>query len=264
MVDWVSLAIPFAYLGILIGSLAIFSSLYRKRKAVKALSFEPWFPSHLQRDIYFSLLHIEPPSSSGGKDKKAPAVPETVLKAALLRRAGEDIKRVMAIRDQKQALSLLLQRGSVGDDLWQRFQRAEKEMEDEVRDVVQEANAYYPNWGQIIFQSAREMDQNALFRQRIDDYQSKAEEERQWWDRKKESIQEGFMKELDEEKNASATSTSATATATATTTTKSFEPAATTTTTTGVSDDDGVLVESEIPSVSSGTNSVKKKKKGKK
>jgi hypothetical protein len=33
MVDWLSLAIPFAYLGILLGSLATFSSLYRKRKA---------------------------------------------------------------------------------------------------------------------------------------------------------------------------------------------------------------------------------------
>lgn len=33
---------------------------------------------------------------------------------------------------------MLLQRGSVGDDLWQRFLRAEKEMEDEVRDVVNE------------------------------------------------------------------------------------------------------------------------------
>lgn len=44
----------------------------------------------------------------------------------------------MAIREQKQALALLLQRGSVGDELWQRFLRAEKEMEDEVRDVVAE------------------------------------------------------------------------------------------------------------------------------
>lgn len=44
----------------------------------------------------------------------------------------------MALRNQKQALAMLLQRGSVGDDLWQRFQRAEKEMEDEVRDVVAE------------------------------------------------------------------------------------------------------------------------------
>jgi len=32
MVDWVGLAVPFAYLGILVGSLATFSSLYRKRK----------------------------------------------------------------------------------------------------------------------------------------------------------------------------------------------------------------------------------------
>lgn len=35
---------------------------------------------------------------------------------------------------------MLLQRGSVGDDLWQRFLRAEKEMEEEVKDVVSEVS----------------------------------------------------------------------------------------------------------------------------
>ena len=65
-------------------------------------------------------------------------MPNTVLKAALLRRAAEDIRRVLVLRSQKPALALLLQRGSVGDDLWQRFLRAEKETEDEVRDVVSE------------------------------------------------------------------------------------------------------------------------------
>jgi len=35
-------------------------------------------------------------------------------------------------------LSTLLQRGSVGDELWQRFLRAEKEIEAELRDVVEE------------------------------------------------------------------------------------------------------------------------------
>ncbi|GAM38776.1 translocation protein [Talaromyces pinophilus] len=255
MVDWVSLAIPFAYLGILIGSLATFSSLYRKRKSARALSLAPWFPSHLQRDIYFSLLHLEQPTATtaGGKEKKTTAVPETVLKAALLRRAAEDIKRVMAIRDQKQALSLLLQRGSVGDDLWQRFLRAEKEMEEEVRDVVNEANAYAPNWGQVIFQSAREMDQNTLFRQRIDEYQSKVGEEVEWWTRRRAEIQEGFMKD-------SAPVVAATATPV------KSEPAAAPAapSVTAVSDDDGVLVEAEVPKVNSGTSSVKKKKKGKK
>lgn len=41
MVDWLSLAVPLAYLGVLIGSLATFSSLYRKRKARSSLRPSP-------------------------------------------------------------------------------------------------------------------------------------------------------------------------------------------------------------------------------
>lgn len=129
MVNWISLAIPFAYLGILIGSLATFSSLYRRRKAAKAASLEPWFPPHLQKNIYLSLLHMR-------SDEGSTKVPDSVLKAALLRRATEDIHRIITIRNAKQALSTLLQRGSVGDDIWQQFLRAEKEMEEELREVV--------------------------------------------------------------------------------------------------------------------------------
>ena len=127
LVDWVMLSIPIAYLFILVGSLYTFSSIYRKRKAYRAASLEPWFPPHLQRNIYLSLLHQEDPKA-----------PDSILKAALLRRATEDISRIIQVRSQKQALQVLLQRGSVGDDLWQRFQRAEQEIEEELRDVVQE------------------------------------------------------------------------------------------------------------------------------
>lgn len=42
---------------------------------------------------------------------------------------------------------MLLQRGSVGDDLWQRFLRAEKEMEEEVKDVVAEVSIFAPRFG---------------------------------------------------------------------------------------------------------------------
>ena len=73
--------------------------------------------------------------------EKAVKVPDTVLRAALLRRAVEDIHRIIQVRSAKQACSTLLQRGSVGDDLWQRFLRAEKEMEEELRDVVLEASS---------------------------------------------------------------------------------------------------------------------------
>ena len=127
LVNWVMLSVPVAYLVILVGSLSVFSSLYRKRQLANAASLEPWFPAHLQRNVYLTLLHQENPK-----------VPDSILKAALLRRATEDIHRIVQVRNAKQALQVLLQRGSVGDDLWQRFQRAEKEIEEELRDVVQE------------------------------------------------------------------------------------------------------------------------------
>lgn len=79
-------------------------------------------------------MHLGPEEGN----EKSPRVPESVVKAALLRRAVEDIDRLIQIKSAKQACSSLLLRGSVGDDLWQRFQRAEKEMEEELRDVVTE------------------------------------------------------------------------------------------------------------------------------
>lgn len=81
---------------------------------------------------------MSPEEASAANADKSPRIPDSVLRAALLRRAIEDLNRLVQIRSAKQACSSLLQRGSVGDDLWQRFQRAEKEMEGELRDVVQE------------------------------------------------------------------------------------------------------------------------------
>ena len=103
----------------------------------KSTSLEPWFGPHVQRNIYLSLLHLEPQPDQ----EKATPVPDGILKAALLQRAVEDIRRILAIRSAKQPLSQLLQRGCVGDELWQRFLRAEKEMEAELRDVVEEVIA---------------------------------------------------------------------------------------------------------------------------
>jgi translocation protein SEC66 len=120
MVNFVSLIAPLSYIVVLVGSLGVFSSLYRKRKAAKAASLEPWFPPHTTRDIYLSLLHLE-----GSK-----TVPDSILKAALMLRAKEDIKRLMALRQSKNSLQILLQKGCVGDDLWTRFSVAESEMEE--------------------------------------------------------------------------------------------------------------------------------------
>lgn len=139
---WTGLLLPLAYLIILIGSLYSFSTVYRQRQISRAAKLEPWFSKHITRDIYLSLLHLEPAGEGeAGDEKKLARVPDSVLKAALLKRAVEDIQRIVHLRQAKPALQTLLQRGSVGDELWQRFQRAEQEMEMEVRDVVNEVCA---------------------------------------------------------------------------------------------------------------------------
>ncbi|KAK5134395.1 hypothetical protein LTR08_006575 [Meristemomyces frigidus] len=200
---WSGLILPTLYLTILIGSLYTFASLYRKRQLAKTAELEPWFPPHRQRDIYLSLLHLDPAENSEGGDgeKKLSKVPDSILKAALLKRAIEDIQRIVQLRSSKQALQTLLQRGSVGDELWQRFLGAEKDMEEEVKDVVTEANAFAENWGQTIFQSANEINQNLIIKQRTAEIQAQLESEKAWWERKRAGMQSDLMKDLEANEN---------------------------------------------------------------
>ncbi|KAF7531141.1 hypothetical protein G7054_g9161 [Neopestalotiopsis clavispora] len=222
-IDWWSLALPFGYISVLAGMLFTFSTIYRKRKAAQLANLEPWFGPHLQRQVYSSLLEI---AATGEKTK----VPDSVIRAALLRRAVADIGRIIQIRQAKQALNVLLQRGSVGEDLNQRFQRAEKEIEEELREVVMEANALQPGWGNVIFQSANEMAANAALRDRIEEIQGTADSEKEWWEKRREVIRSDFEKELNEEEAAK-------------------------------TDDDAVLVDTSAPSTPGGS---KKKKAAKK
>lgn len=80
-----------------------------------------------------------------------------MLKSALLVRATADVKRIWRIKEDKQALASLHQRGLVGDDTMARFAAAEKELEAEIVDVVSEANTFRNGWGSMIFATASEM-----------------------------------------------------------------------------------------------------------
>lgn len=80
-----------------------------------------------------------------------------MLKSALLVRATADVKRIWRIKEDKQALMGLHERGLVGDDTMSRFTTAEKELEAEIVDVVSEANTFRQGWGAMIFATASEM-----------------------------------------------------------------------------------------------------------
>lgn len=199
--DWFSLLLPLSYLTILIASLGVFSHLYRRRQTLRTARLEPWFGPHLTRQIYLSLL--EQASAANEKDSKAPKIPDSVLRAALLRRAVTDIKRVLELRNSKQALSTLLQRGAVGDELWTRFQLAEKELEAELKDVVAEANALsgaqpgqQGQWGQVIFASAGEVAHAEMLSAKLEGIEAGREEERMGWEERKSGTRDEFLKEI--------------------------------------------------------------------
>jgi len=75
-----------------------------------------------------------------------------------------DVHRVLRIREDKPALQNLLQKGSIGDDLWNSLLNAEKELEAEIMEVVAEANSFVEGWGQVIFPTANEMIANEKMR----------------------------------------------------------------------------------------------------
>lgn len=138
------LYVPFAYITFLFGLLWLFSRYYRNR-ALRRAPPPPWFPEpHTARDLYVSLLSMDPPP------------PQPVLVSALIARAITDVQRIWAIKEAKQAMTNLLQKGQVGDDLWERLAIGEKELELELSEVVTEANEFAEGWGQVIFSVAAE------------------------------------------------------------------------------------------------------------
>ena len=244
--NYLSLLMPIAYLGILIASLATFSSLYRQRKLRSKQSLAPYFPPHISRNIYLSLLHL--PDS----DPSAAKVPESVLRAALLSRAVEDIRRIVEIRTRKAPLQQLLTKGVVGDNIWQRLLRAEQEMELEVRDVVNEANGLVANWGNVIFQSANEMMNNAMLRTKLRAIEATVPVEKTAWEKTREKARRELEGESEVVKSSATPGTGAAHV--------EKVPKA------GSSDEDAVIVETPMESVAgSGSGGGKsKKKKGKK
>lgn len=248
--QYLSLLVPIAYLGILIGSMATFSHLYRQRQVNSKLRLAPYFGPHTTRNIYLSLLHLQ---------DEATKVPESVLRAALLARATDDVRRIMEVRTRKGPLAQLLQRGVVGDEIFQRLQRAEQELEIELNDVVKEANALAPNWGQSIFQSASEMVPNKMLREKIEVIKARLPAEKEAWDAQREKSR----RELEGEDVDVPQPSPSVVPEVSTPASKSIPAKA------GSSDEDGVIVETPTVAEASSTaasagGAKNKKKKGKK
>lgn len=72
---------------------------------------------------------------------------------------------------------------------------ADQRVKKELRDVVNEANAYKEGWGQLIFQTANEMFNHDRLRERAERVEVEAAGERKWWDEKRERLSKELMAE---------------------------------------------------------------------
>ncbi|ORX62272.1 hypothetical protein DM01DRAFT_1298914, partial [Hesseltinella vesiculosa] len=138
-----SLLLPTLYLGGCVTAMTIFSHFYRKVNGAKEI--EAWFPENIAKEQYIALLNCETP------------VPEHHLRAALLRRAMEAVRRLVQVQQEKPALQQLMRMGSVGDELWTEFTVVEQDIMNELQAVAAEANTYKEGWGQTIFSTAAQM-----------------------------------------------------------------------------------------------------------
>lgn len=110
---------------------------------------EPWFGEHVSRNQYIALLQQTEPEATDNQ-----------LMAALLRRAMEDVRRILSMREDKPVLANLAKQGTIGDDIWTQFTLSEREMDAEIRALIEEAETFKEGWSQTILQTASEMVRN--------------------------------------------------------------------------------------------------------
>ncbi|CAR28921.1 hypothetical protein ZYGR_0U02800 [Zygosaccharomyces rouxii] len=143
----VSVYTPLIYSAILILSLVIFGSQYRKRRIAKMAELPSIFDDNDARDIHVALKELN--------DEQP--VHEKVLKAALLNRGAEAIRRSFKMKELEPQINILYKNGSIGEDYWQRYQNEVKLIELEFKQTLQEAQEIQPGWLQMFVVVAKEI-----------------------------------------------------------------------------------------------------------
>lgn len=114
------------YLTIL--SILIWIALRRPRSKQ---SPPPWFSQpHISRDLYFSLLNLDP------------TPPPSILISSLLTRASFSLDRKKSLSSSKTSLSKLWSSGLIGHQLWDSLLMAEIELDLEFQSIEEDALSF--------------------------------------------------------------------------------------------------------------------------
>ncbi|VVT45309.1 uncharacterized protein SAPINGB_P000707 [Magnusiomyces paraingens] len=157
MAGKISVLTPLAYIFVIITSLVIFSSVYRRRKIQQLASLKPVYEQSFARNNYYTLKSQNEKAERDGLKKP---IPEKLINAALIRWAGEDVRQIVKMKQAKEQLTALHQRGSIGDITYNKFVTNEKAIEIELQIISQEANSIKEGWANTIFNVATEVSQS--------------------------------------------------------------------------------------------------------
>lgn len=135
----ISFYTPVIYAVILIVSLVLFSKHYKKQRLRQLAEQPDIFDEHDAKELYLELKEMS----------QTQKIHEKVLKAALLNRGAEGIRRTLKMKELGPQIELMYKSGTVGEDYWERFQAEGKIVEAEFRETIQEAENLQPGWPKI-------------------------------------------------------------------------------------------------------------------
>ncbi|KAI9018450.1 Pre protein translocase subunit Sec66-domain-containing protein [Hyaloraphidium curvatum] len=122
----------------------------RDRLATARSAEESWLPENEAKLAYFALVEQHPEAELD------PAVKKQMM-AALLKRAMVDIEHAQQITEERNSLQQLIKEGAIGEDLWEKLQRTELQLNEEILEVINEAESYKDGWSRTIMEEAAKL-----------------------------------------------------------------------------------------------------------
>lgn len=149
---------PFIYGAILLIALFYFSKYYKQQKIKKLTQLKSIFDEHDARDLYVEIKEMK----EAGEVK----VHEKVLKAALLNRGAENVRRSFKLKELTPQVEVLYKNGSIGEDYWKSFQTEIKVVDADLKECVIEAERLQPGWPKLFLGLCQEICFNQALQRR--------------------------------------------------------------------------------------------------
>lgn len=159
----ISILTPLIYVAVMTSAFVAFSVYYRRHRLQKMIDVEPLFGHNYALDIYISLKrnYVD---KLVAKDLRPP---EKVVKAALLRRAVEAIRRSLKLKENELIFNRLYQEGLIGDEVFKQFELQNKVQQVELKEIVEECQEFNKDWPATFFPVAQEICYNEALRRRL-------------------------------------------------------------------------------------------------